>query len=578
MEAQQAPNGRARRHGLRFAGALVTTLTLSCTANVGGTGDSSGPPTGPGGPGAGGPGTTPNGGAGTDPGVCVPGVPQASQLPRLTNAQYEATVSDLLGVKGTAAMLAPDTANVDQRAWDGYTAAAQAIATQVMADAALKPKFVSCAPSGDGAACAAQIIQTFGQRAFRRPLTEAETARFTKIYTDRVAITKSGSFDETAELLLRTFLLSPTFLLRAETAETLDGKYFALSGYEIASRLSYMLLGSMPDQGLFDAATANALSTPEQIRGQAVRLLQEDPRARTKVTAFHERYMHMGPGTRWAEYQRDASIYPAFDTSLVPLLSQETDRFFDYIVFEQGGSFSDLITSPVAFVTAKSAPLYGLDPAQYGADLTQVTLDAAQRPGIFTRAGFLASHALVNRPSPILRGAFLQKHVLCSPIGSPPPGAEGTPLPEVSATASNRERVDAQTSSAECAGCHHTIINPTGFALEGFDAVGGFRPTDQFSGAPVNTIATVPVGGATIEVKGPAELFTAIAKSPEANLCYAREWVQAAYEREITSEDTCVAQELSAKLTKGGYRVLDLIADLTQADSFRHRVVPEVAP
>jgi hypothetical protein len=523
----------------------------------------------------------PNAGAGpgTDPTVCVPGVPQTSQLPRLTNQQYESTVFDLVGVQGTAALLAPDTESVDQRAWDGYTVAAQTIAAEVMADPTLKARVVTCAPEGDDAACATQIIQSFGQRAFRRPLSDAEVARFTKLHSDRAAITPTGSFDELAELLLRSFLLSPTFLLRAETAEAPAGQYLALSSYEVASRLSYMLLDSMPDDALFAAAAQNALSTPEQIRTQAVRLLEQDPRARGKVTSFHEHYLHKGQGTRWADYQRDMTLFPAFSPQLVSLLSQETDRLLDHIVFDQGGSFRDLVTSPVAFVNAASAPLYGLDRSQYGSELVQVSLDAGQRPGVFTRAGFLASHSLVNRPSPILRGAFVQKHVLCSPVGSPPPGAEGTPLPEVSATASNRERVTAQTGATECAGCHHTIINPTGFAFEGFDALGGAQPNDQFSGTPVDTTASVVVGGTTVNVTGPAELFEAIASSPEANLCYARSWVQVAYARGITSEDSCVAEELSAKLTAGGYRILDLIADLTLAESFRHRAVPaEVLP
>jgi hypothetical protein len=194
---------------------------------------------------------------------------------------------------------------------------------------------------------------------------------------------------------------------------------------------------------------------------------------------------------------------------------------------------------------------------------------------VFTRAGFLASHAVVNRPSPILRGAFLQKFVLCTVVGSPPPGAEGTALPEVSPTASNRDRVTAQTSATECAACHHTIINPTGFALEAFDALGQYRATDQFSGMAVDTTASVFVGDAgNVQVNGPAELMDAIAGSPNASLCYARAMVQAGYGRGLTSEDSCVAEDMSTKLTAGGYRILDLLADLTQADSFRFRAVP----
>lgn len=559
----------ARRHvrsGLELAASALTLLALACTGETGAPG-----PEGKDSPGT-------SSGPGSDPKACVAGIPQTSQLPRLTNAQYQSTVVDLLGVEGTASMLAPDTENVDQRAWDGYVAAATAIAAQVMGDATLRSRFVTCTPDGDGSACAAQIIQSFGLRAFRRPLTELEVARFTKLYGDRATITASGSFDEAAELMLSSFLLSPSFLVKAEIVDLPAGDSLPLSGYEVASRLSYMLLDSMPDAALFDAAAQNALVTPEQIRAQAVRLLEQDPRARGKVARFHEHYMHKGPGTRWLDYQRDPSQFPAFSAELVALLSQETDRFFDHVVFDQGGSFEDLITSPVAFVNALSAPLYGLDASQYGTDLVQVSLDATQRPGVFTRAGFLASHAVVNRPSPILRGAFLQKHVLCATVGSPPPGAEGTPLPEVSANASNRERVTAQTAAPECATCHHTVINPTGFVLEGFDALGGYQANDPFSGAGVDTAAAVPIGGAVFEVNGPAQLFDAIAKSPEANSCYARAWVQEAYARTITSEDSCVAEELSAKLTAGGYRILDLVADLTQAESFRHRAVPaEVA-
>lgn len=522
---------------------------------------------------------TPGGGGGATTGACRPGVPATSQLPRLTNAQYESTVLDLVGVPGAASTLAPDTEAVDQRAWDGYVAAAQAIAAQVLAEPALKARLVTCEPAGDGSACAAQIVESFGQRAFRRPLTSEELARFNRLYAERASITESGTFEQALELIVRSFLLSPSFLLRAEVSDVPEGPYYALSGYEVASRLSYLLIGSMPDAALFAAAAAGALATPAQIREHALRLLEQDPRARTTVGAFHERYLHKGPGTRWAEYQRDPALFPSFSSEVPSALSEETDRFFDYVVFEQRGSFRDILTSPVAFVNASTAPLYGLDAAAYGAELEQVTLDASVRPGIFTRAGFLASHALYNRPSPILRGAFLQKYVLCSPVGAPPPGAEGTPLPEVSATASNRERVTAQTAAPGCAACHHQLINPAGFVLEGFDAVGARQPTDPFSGAPVDTAVKLSIGGQQRDIEGPVELFDAIAASPESSLCYARAWVTAAFARQLTDEDLCVAEQLGERLTRSGYRVLDLIADLTQAESFRVRAVaPEVQP
>jgi hypothetical protein len=565
---------------------VAAALVAGCTSKVGesnrsgadgGSGSGSGSGSGNG-PGSGGSGSGGGSGGSTDPTVCIPGIPQTSQLPRLTRAQYDNTIRDLVGISGDhSAMLAPDTpGSVDQRAWDGYQNAATAIADQVMADPNAQAKVFSCAE--DSAACARQIISTFGQRAFRRPLSEAEIARFEKLYTDRATITANGTMAEAAALILRAFLLSPTFLTRAEIAEQPEGAYLALNGYEVASRLSYMLWGSMPDDALFAAAAANSLSTPEGILAEAQRMLA-DPKGRTMVTSFHEHYLHMGAGTRWANIVRDSSVYPTYEPALGTLMNQETERFVDYVVFEGGGTFQDLVTSPVGFVNADLAPLYGLDPAGFGADLTKVDLDPASRSGLFTRLGFLSAFSLANRPSPILRGAFIQKEVLCTAIGSPPPGAESTPLPQMEGLTTNRARVDAQTAGGDCIACHHSYINPTGFAFEAYDAIGRHQTTEPGTDVPIDTTASVILGDETVDVNGAIELSNAIAASPAANKCYARKWVQVAYERSLTNEDSCTVDDLTAKLTAGGYTIINLIADLTQAESFRYRAVPsEVAP
>ena len=258
---------------------------------------------------------------------------------------------------------------------------------------------------------------------------------------------------------------------------------------------------------------------------------------------------------------------------MTPLLSQETARFFDYVVFDKGGTFRDLMTSPVGFVNATLAPLYGLDPAKYGADLVEVDLDPATRSGIFTRLGFLTSYSLYNRPSPILRGAFLQKEVLCTTIGAPPPDAQSTPLPATGTT--NRERVTAQTSGGVCATCHTTLINPTGFALEGFDAIGVSQPME--AGMPTNTSATVMIGPNAVPVTGAVDLMNKIADSPEAQQCYTQKLVQFAFDRALTAQDTCTVQSLAVKLTQPTYTVVQLMTDLTQTQSFRYRA-KELAP
>jgi hypothetical protein len=301
--------------------------------------------------------------------------------------------------------------------------------------------------------------------------------------------------------------------------------------------------------------------------------MMKDPKARAKVSDFHQQYAHMGLGTRWADIARDPAVYPAFSTAMTPLMSDETTRFFDYVVFDKAGSFRDLLTSPVGFVNATLAPLYGLDPAQYGTDLVPVNLDPATRSGIFTRLGFLTSYSLYNRPSPILRGAFLQKEVLCTTIGAPPPDAQSTPLPVTGTT--NRERVTAQTSGAVCMGCHTNIINPTGFALEEYDAIGAYQPME--AGMPTNTAATVIIGQNAVPVTGAVDLMGKIADSPEAQQCYTQKLVQFAFDRALTGQDVCTVQDLAGRLSQSGYTLVSLITDLTQTPSFRYRA-KELAP
>jgi hypothetical protein len=516
-------------------------------------------------------------GSGIGPAACAESIPPTSQLPRLTRAQYDNTIRDLLGIEGQpSSMLAPDsTGSVDQRAWDGYRSAAESLAAQVMSNPGARARVIPCTPSGDGSACARQLIAEFGRRAFRRPLTGEEAARFEVLWSSRAEITATGSFDEAAELIVRAMLLSPSFLTRAEIAETPEGQYFALNGYELASRLSYMLWSSMPDDALFAAADAGTLSTAQGILEQAQRMLA-DPKARAMVRSFHEHYLHMGEGTRWTNIARDAVRYPMFSAAMVPLLAEESLRFFDHVVFDLQGTFGDLITSRAGFVNATLAPLYGLNPAQYGADLALVELDRATRSGILTRAGFLTSYSLFNRPSAILRGAFIQKEILCTEIGAPPPDAESTPLP-TAGLATNRERTDAQTAADACKGCHHTLINPTGFALEAYDAIGALQTMEKDTGAAIDTAATVRLGATSADVAGPVELMDAIASAPEARGCYAKKWVQHAYERTLTNEEQCTVDTLAGRLGQSDYTVTDLIADLTQFASFRYRAV-EVTP
>jgi hypothetical protein len=549
----------------------VALVLAGCTGRIAAeNGPSGSPPTGSGGP------------SGSTAASCSPGVPTTSQIKRLTNAEYDRTVRDLLGVTGLSSsgdsppsnLLATDQAGgLTDVGWAGYKTVGASIAAQVMADPTLKTMFITCDPATPK--CLHNTAVSFGRKAFRRPMTSDDIADFDAIITAGPQITPTGAPAEVAEAVLYMFLIHPSFIQREELTDTDDGSgHFTLSSYEVAARLSYLLWGSTPDDTLSQAADAGQLSTPAQIVAQAQRMLL-DPKARDMVASFHRYYMLMGTNTRWDNTNKDPTKFPAFSKDLVPTLQQETELFFDDVVFAKKGGFQDLMLSRVAFVSSATAPFYGLDPAGFTSDLQETLLDAT-RPGFLTRLGFLNAYSAYDRTSPILRGAFITKQVLGIAIGAPPPGAEQTALPAATTDLdTNRKQVEQMTSGANCAPCHKPFVNPPGFALEAFNTVGTWQTNEADTGAAIDTSADIMLDGnsAATHVSGPSDLVTAIASASGARQQYASKWVSYAYEREGDPGDACTVQQLATKMTASGYTVLNLIADLTQTLSFRVRTV-----
>jgi len=575
-----AGTGPASGAGANGSGATGSGATGSGATGSGANGSGA---TGSGATGSGGSsGSLGSGGSGASAN-CTPGVATTSQIPRLTNEEYDRTIRDLLGVSeltssGNSApsnLLATDqSGGLTDIGWSAYKTVGEKIAAQVMADPALKAKFISCDPAVG--TCLHDTVISFGRKAFRRPLSAEEIAAFDAVIAAGPEITATGTPAEVAETLLFMFLVSPSFLQREELQEAADGAgHFNLSSHEVASRLSYTLWGSTPDDALNLAADNQQLSTPEQILAQAQRMVA-DPRARDMTQTFHRYYMLMGLNTRWDNTNKNPTLFPAFTRDVVAAMQQETEMFFDNIVFAKGGTFEDLLTSRTAYVSAATAPFYGLNPANFGAGLSETTLDE-NRPGFLTRLGFLNAYSGYDHTSPILRGAFITKQVLGIVIGAPPPGAEQTPLPPSSATLdTNRKRFDALTEGATCAGCHLAFINPPGFAMEAFNTAGGWQTTEADTGKPIDSTAEIALddtGNNTVFVTGPAELMDAIASAPGAKAQYASKWVSFAYQREASADDACTVKQLAAKMTTGGYSILNLMTDLTQTLSFRVRAV-----
>lgn len=508
---------------------------------------------------------------------CITGVPGTTQIPRLSNAQYNRTVYDLLGLNPPGLLAIEQAGEITTALWGGYQASADAIAAQVIADPELKANFMRCTPSGDGAECLSQTIVEFGRRAYRRPLTEEEVADYELLVSLRNEVTPTGAVDEVAELLLSTFLKAPTFLMRSEVSDNTAGAGpFALSSYEVAARLSYMLWGTTPDDVLSAAADANQLQTKADVLAQAARMVADD-KARDVAAEFHREYLHLFGGSRWDATRKDSTLFPAFTDQVVPDMIGEMEMLFDG-VFASAGSFQDLLVTNTGYVTAATAPLYGLDPADFGETPTPYEFPAGERPGFLTRVGFLSAYSAQTRTSPILRGAFITKDVLGIDPGMPDPAAAMAELPSGPDLDTNRKRVEAQTAGDPCSTCHTPFINPPGFVLEGFDSTGAAQANERETGAAIDTSAEVffsRESGAEL-VNGPAEMMTKLAASPSAQRFYAQRWVGFAYDRELTPQDLCTVDMVAAGAVAPDYSIQDLLVDLTQSDYFLTRAHDEV--
>jgi hypothetical protein len=528
-------------------------------------------------------GSGPNGSAGTTgemlppDGPCMPGIPVTTQIPRLLNRQYENVVRDLLGVTAldgapvSSALIGDFTGPMTAPAWQIYQDVAAKIAAQVMAGPN-KARFITCDPAAAG--CLNTTIQSFGRKAFRRTLTADEIASFETL----TKTTPAGTPAEVAEAILNAFLVSPSFLLipelnvEAEANATAPGA-IKLSQQEVATRLSFLLWGSVPDEALSAAADSMQLQTKEQILAQAQRMIQVREKAGPLISAFHDEWAQMNNGSaHWFKIDHDPAKFPTYNVAAKASYQKELDAFFEEVAFTNG-SFQDLLLSNVAFVNKDNAAIYGLDPAQYTADLTKVTLDPAQapRPGFLTRAGFLSSYSSYDSTSPILRGAFIAAWLLNANPGAPVEGAKDAKVEGTFTT--QRAYIEELTQKMQpCQGCH-TVVNPLGFALENYDALGKWQTTDLRGGAIDASVTTTSLGdGSPKQITSPVQLMQGIADTPKAKELYARAWVSYAFGRNPNANDQCVVDQLKDKLIGNGYPILTLLGDLTQADSFRLRV------
>jgi len=485
---------------------------------------------------------------------------------------YDAVVRDLLGltVLTTAgnlppsSLLAPDSdGNLTDIAWNGYLSAAEKVAAEVMAGSN-KSKFISCDPATE--ACLTTAIKTFGRKAFRRPVTDAEVKSLLRFNS----LTPKGTPAEVAEAILFAILASPSFITLPELAQDKEGNFVKLSSYEVAARLSFLLWGTVPDDELNTAADGGKLATKDQIGAQAQRMLKSD-KATAVVNNFHRFYAGIEPGSHWVNDAHDATKYPAYSRASYDAAMKELDAFFQEVVLK-GGTFKDLFLSNIAFVTKDTASLYGLDPASYGATPTRVELKSDQRPGFLTRLAFLSTFSKFDVTSPILRGAFISGRVIGINPGTPDPQALKQQPPPGNYT-TQRQATEALTKNEPCFSCHNRTINPPGFVFERYNSVGMWQDKDPLGGTIDGTGDVRLTFDITKKITSPLELMTEISQLAEAKRLYATQWVAFAAARVPNPNDDCTVDQLTSSMGSASYPLVNMLADYTKADSFRLRTV-----
>jgi len=490
----------------------------------------------------------------------------ASVARRLSRAEIDATVRDLLGDATNPAgrFLAEDeytpfdndyTRQTASAALiDSLEATADDIAARVLAPAN-RSRIVACTPSGPGdAACFRQAIETVGRRLFRRPLTEEEITAYLTLQSFATETNPSVPHDfyTAVNLMLRSMLQDPEFLYRIEIGtQASDPGVLRLNSYEIATRLSYLLVGSAPDDRLLDLAKTDALTDPDQRRAEAVRLLA-DPRARDQVHRFH---------AMWLGYRAipgSADLLAAFDS--------ETTTLIDKVVFDQPASYLTLFSSDQTYVNDLLADQYGLPRPAGGAGW--VPYGATGRAGILSHGAVLAAFSKFSDTSPTQRGILVQTRLLCNVVMPPPANVNVDQPPPATASACKLDRYAAHRSVASCGVCHSNL-DPIGTGLEQYDVGGKFRTHDDgHPECPLDGAGTLPGYGT---FNGPAQLGQKLIESGKLERCMVEHLLRYAVGRGLYAEEQGAVDTLAGSFKASAYSFTDTLLAYVASDRFALR-------
>jgi hypothetical protein len=504
-------------------------------------------------------------------GLCGDAEVGLTDLRRLTAAQYDNTIRDLLGIEGNPAAafsaderVGPFKSNVAAPIGDlqaeQYMAAAEALGYEAVSDLnALLP----CDPTAGEDACAGQFIAEFAPRAYRRPITDAEAASLLEVYNEGKT---EADFTNGIRLVVQGVLQSPYFLYHVEfgTGEGSDGSIVTLTEHELASRLSYFLWDTMPDDELFAAADADELSTEEGMTAQVDRMLA-DPRARVAIASFHLQWL----GVDEVEgVEKSPDFYPSFTPDLAIAMREETAAFASAVVLDGDGTLASLLTADYTYTEDPALlAMYGVTLPADHVPGDPVALPAGQRAGLLTQASVMTRHAHANQTSPVHRGKMVRENLLCQILAPPPPEVDNVP-PSPDPDATTRERFEQHRADPSCAACHN-LIDGFGFGFEHYDGMGAWRDMDGVN--PVDATGWVIGTDFDGDFDGAVALAQNLASSELVAECVGRQWFRFAFGRVESSDDECTTDALDTAFAESGQDVKALIRQLVLSDSFRFR-------
>jgi hypothetical protein len=518
------------------------------------------------------------GAAGSTVASCTTINPGRVTIHRLNNFEYDNSVRDLLGDTTQPGNAFPDDtggANFDNNAdvlstspllFEKLDDAAEALAnTALTAGSATRARIITCDATKVGdAACATTVMRAFARKAWRRPPTDVELARLVAFVP--LARSNGDGFDQGISLGLQAVLLSPSFMFRAELdPDPVATSPRLLNDYEIAARLSYFLWSSLPDDTLAAAADGGQLRDVAALQSQAARMLG-DPKAAVLVSNMGGQWFGL---EKMASVTPDRTLFTTFDATLAAAMTQETTMFLNDFFTSSSMSFLDMLDAPWTYANARLAQHYGLSGVT-GTALQKVSLAGSQRAGLLTQGSVLATTSFPTRTSPVHRGNWVATNVLCTP---PPPPPDG--IPPLSATVvppgtSQRAQLEAHVKSAACAACHN-FMDPIGFGLEHFDAVGAWREVEHTSGsdAVIDATGKLPDGTA---FDGAVQLAAALkTQKPAVGACVVQKMFAYSLGRDPTIADSCQTTALAKGFADSNYNFRSLIMQMIASDVFRMR-------